>query len=409
MKIDYYLGLDAAKHKVRVALRGRAERLLLERDLPVNAAGRRELLALLARHLPAGACLLVLIEATGVLHLHWAAALAKAGHAVAVINPLMARRLYRVKNSLRENKTDPIDARSLCALATRDGAELLEKYRFSLAPARCALQRLEGVRQSWRHALTNLKKTYSSLLDFIFPKLGQLLEIDGVGIRALLLKAPTPQAIAGLRLSTLEKDWKLRPKARPLKALAADSIADSELAKASAPALVALLQSMAELETRLLALDRQIEQLAFQAADPARHQLLQTLPGFGPITAAKLIAYLPEELLHAGSNRTAATRLQAFMGNDPRLKESGQFKGQAKMSKRGVEILRTSFFQAAFSASVSDPELKAFYQRKRAQGKPHQVALSHLMRILTRRLVAVLRSGQPYDPHYHQQLLKKAA
>jgi transposase len=95
------------------------------------------------------------------------------------------------------------------------------------------------------------------------------------------------------------------------------------------------------------------------------------------------------------------------MGNDPRLKESGLWKGQARMSKRGMEMLRTSFFQAAFSASVSDPELKAFYQRKRAQGKPHQVALSHLMRILTRRLVAVLRSGQPYDPtiinHYSKR------
>ena len=152
MKTDYYLGLDAAKHKVRVALRGSAEQFLVERDLAVSAAGRRELLALLGRHLPAGASLLVLIEATGVLHLHWAAALAKAGHAVAVINPLMARRLYRVKNSLRENKTDPIDARSLCALAARDGAELLEKYRFVLAPVRCALQRLESVRQSWRQA-----------------------------------------------------------------------------------------------------------------------------------------------------------------------------------------------------------------------------------------------------------------
>jgi len=116
------------------------------------------------------------------------------------------------------------------------------------------------------------------------------------------------------------------------------------------------------------------------------------------LPAARLIAHLPEELLQAGSNRTAATRLQAFMGNDPRLKESGQWKGQTKMSKRGVEILRTSFFQAAFSASVFDSELKAFYRRKRAQGKPHQVALSHLMRILTRRLVAVLRSGQPYRP-----------
>jgi hypothetical protein len=60
-----------------------AERLLLERDLPVSAAGRRELLVLLGRHLPAGESLLVLIEATGVLHLHWAAALVKAGHAVA--------------------------------------------------------------------------------------------------------------------------------------------------------------------------------------------------------------------------------------------------------------------------------------------------------------------------------------
>jgi transposase len=408
MKIDYYLGLDAAKHKVRVALRGSAERLLLERDLPVNAAGRRSLLALLAQHLPAGETLLVLIEATGVLHLHWAAALAQAGHAVAVINPLMARRLYRVKNSLRDNKTDPIDARSLCALAAQDGAELLARYRFALTPARCALQRLESVRQSWRHALTNLKKTYGSLLDLSFPELGQLLEIDGVGIRALLQKAPTPQAIARLRLSTLEKDWKLRPKAARLKALAADSIADPDLAAASAPALIALLQSMAELEARLATLDRQIERQAEQACSAQTKALLQSLPGFGAITATKVIAHLPEELLKAGSNRTAATRLQAFMGNDPRLKESGQWKGQTKMSKRGVEMLRTSFFQAAFSASQHDPELKAFYVRKRRAGKKHEVALSHLMRILTRRLVAVLRSGKPYDPNYHQSLNKAA-
>lgn len=62
-------------------------------------------------------------------------------------------------------------------------------------------------------------------------------------------------------------------------------------------------------------------------------------------------------------------------------------------------MLRTTFFQAAFSASVFDPELKAFHQRKRAQGKCHLVALTNLMRILTRRLLAVLRSGKPYDPN----------
>lgn len=65
------------------------------------------------------------------------------------------------------------------------------------------------------------------------------MEIDGVGIRALLQRARTPQAIARLRLSTLEKDWKLRPKARALQALAADSIANPALA-AAAPRLCSL-------------------------------------------------------------------------------------------------------------------------------------------------------------------------
>ena len=237
MKIDYYLGLDTAKQKVRVALRGGAtERFLLEKDLPVSAAGRRELLALLTRHLPPEAGLLVLIEATGVLHLHWAAALSKTGHAVAVINPLMARRLYRVKNALRENKTDPIDARQLCALAAREGTELLAKYRFQLAPERCALQRLESVRQSCRHALTNLKKTCGSLRGSHLPRSQENSGRTTASGSAPCCKRrpppkPSPGALAG------GEDWKLRPKARALKALAADSIADPDLAAASAPAL----------------------------------------------------------------------------------------------------------------------------------------------------------------------------
>lgn len=65
--------------------------------------------------------LLVVIEATGLLHLHWSAALSQADYAVAVINPLMARRLYTVENSLRDNKTDSIDARGLCAVGALHG------------------------------------------------------------------------------------------------------------------------------------------------------------------------------------------------------------------------------------------------------------------------------------------------
>ena len=148
MKTTYILGIDAAKHKIRVALRGAQGQLLFEKDLPVSAAGLRELLARLEAQSKEPARFLVLIEATGVLHLHWSAALAQAGYAVAVINPLMARRLYTVENSIRDNKTDPIDARGLCAIGALHGEKLLAHYRFSLKPEQFALQRLQTVRKA---------------------------------------------------------------------------------------------------------------------------------------------------------------------------------------------------------------------------------------------------------------------
>ena len=150
------------------------------------------------------------------------------------------------------------------------------------------------MRKALRTSLTNLKKTYTSLLDLSFPELGQLLEVDGSGIRALLSAAPSPGAIARKRLATLEKDWKLRPKAARLKALARDSLADPQLAAAGAPALQAILQSIAAMEAQLRALDKQIEARASQGLTGESKALLETIPGFGP-TLAKQSPGLPAE------------------------------------------------------------------------------------------------------------------
>ncbi len=144
MKISYFLGIDAAKHKIRVALSDRGEHLLFEKDLSVNATGLGELLAQIKQQVKEPEQLLVLIEATGVLHLHWSAALTRAGYAVAVINPLIARRLYRVENSIRDNKSDPIDARGLCAIGALQGEKLLAHYRFCLKPEQLALHRTDA-------------------------------------------------------------------------------------------------------------------------------------------------------------------------------------------------------------------------------------------------------------------------
>lgn len=286
MKRLYCLGLDVAKHKLRAALSGGDGRIVYEADLPVSTAGRAELLALLRARVPEPAQLLVVVEATGVLHLNWSAALTQAGYHVVVINPLIARRFYPVENALRDSKTDPIDARGLCALGQLHG-EKLQKYRFALEPERLALQRLQTVRKALRTSLTNLKKTYVSLLDLSFPEMGQLLEVDGTGIRVLLQEAPTPQAIAKKRLRTLEKDWKLRPKAARLKALAATSLADPALAEAGASALQAILKSLAAMEAQLRALNKQIEQCTARGQSPKAKRSSRRSPASVPLSPAR--------------------------------------------------------------------------------------------------------------------------
>ena len=243
---------------------GRRSALLFEKDLPVSAAGLGELLVRLQAHVPDPEQLLVLIEATGVLHLNWSAALtqsrlhgggdqsldrAPALHA-GKLHPRQQERSHRCAPTLWHRPVARARSSWLC-------------IALALKPEQFCLQRLHSVRKAVRKSLSNLKKSYRSLLDVSFPELGELLEIDGVGIRQLLSQAPTPCAIARMRRSTLEKNWMLRPKAAQLKKLAADSMADPELAQASKPALLAMLQSIEAMETRLAELDRQIETLHF--------------------------------------------------------------------------------------------------------------------------------------------------
>ena len=84
------------------------------------------------------------------------------------------------------------------------------------------------------------------------------------------------------------------------------------------------------MEERLRALDKQIAHLASTTLDQKTRALLETLPGFGPINVAKILAWLPKEILHSGSNRKVSARLQAFMGNDPRLRQRASGKDTPK-------------------------------------------------------------------------------
>jgi len=97
----------------------------------------------------------------------------------------------------------------------------------------------------------------------------------------------------------------------------------------------------------------------------------------GPLIVAEL-----GDLRRFASGRPLHALL-AYAGMDPRIRQSGQWSGKIKTSKRGSVALRTALFQAASMARLHESRLAEIYHRHRHQmHKHHNVAISHVARKL---------------------------
>jgi transposase len=71
--------------------------------------------------------------------------------------------------------------------------------------------------------------------------------------------------------------------------------------------------------------------------------------------------------------------------------------GNNKRMRGGNKALKRVFYQSAFASLRSAPESKAFYDRKRAEGKRHTQALIALARRRVNVLWAMLRDGTTFE------------
>jgi transposase len=123
-------------------------------------------------------------------------------------------------------------------------------------------------------------------------------------------------------------------------------------------------------------------------------QYITTIPGIGPVSGAAILAEIGDV-----SRFPTVEKLVAYAGIDATVYQSGEFEGTHRhMSKRGSPYLRLALWQAAFMAIQHDPELRAYYNRKRAEGKAHGTALGAICRKLLARIYVVLKEQRPYIP-----------
>uniref|UniRef100_UPI0038995FCF IS110 family transposase n=1 Tax=Caballeronia arvi TaxID=1777135 RepID=UPI0038995FCF len=119
--------------------------------------------------------------------------------------------------------------------------------------------------------------------------------------------------------------------------------------------------------------------------------LLRSMPGVGRTTAAALIAFLPE------LGKLDRREIASLVGLAPFNVDSGKQKGQRHIMG-GRCTVRRALYMACVAAQRANPDIKAFCDRLRANGKKTKVAFIAGMRKLLTQLNAMMRDETPWSP-----------
>ena len=127
-----------------------------------------------------------------------------------------------------------------------------------------------------------------------------------------------------------------------------------------------------------------------------REDLLQSVPGIGPVMSRTMLAELPELGV---LNRK---QIAALVGVAPFNRDSGRLRGHRTIWG-GRAPVRTALYMATLVATRWNPVIRSFYQRLRAAGKAPKVALVAAMRKLLTMLNAMVHAGTPWQPVVAQE------
>ena len=389
-QVEVWIGLDVGKTDHHASALDDDGATLIDRGVANDQTDLERLIDAAAEHGQPG---LVIDQPGSIAQLAIAVA-ATRGIPVAYIPGLVMRRAADLYPG--EAKTDRRDAFVIADTArTRRGQihwldtgndELLDQLRV-----------LNGFDVDLAADVVRLSNRLRDALTSISPALERAIgdRLHQPGIRDLLAKHPTPTALrragrATIRRTIARRSPRLADKVTTavLAALAAQTLtlpAEHTFGRVIADLAVEVDRTHARRD----ALAGEIEEVFL--AHPFG-QLLITMSGIGPRTGARILAEIGD-----GSRFANGAKLAAYAGLAPVTRQSGSSLRSETKSRRGNHRLKNAMFLAAF-ASLRDPASKAFYDRKRAEGKKHNAALICLARRRCDVILAMLRDQQPYQP-----------
>ena len=332
------IAIDLAKSVFEIGISVRPGHVAETHRLP-----RQQVMEFIAKQKPAT----VVMEACGSAH-HWGRKFEAFGHEVRLLPPLY------VKPYVQRSKTDRADVKGMLE-ASRNSAIRSVPVKTESQQQLISLHR---VRSGWMAARTMRINSARGLLrefGFVFP-----VGAEGIcgRIRALIEDADTAVMM-------------------PLREL-----------------LHQLVEEIGELETRIQAVEKQLERLAAQTPVVA---LLRTIPGIGLLTSTALVGSVGD-IGRFPSGRHFA----CYLGLTPREFSSGSRRRLGRISKQGDDYLRTLLIhggRSVLAAAKSNPQPDRFRawalecERRRGHNKAAVAVANKLARIAC----MVWKSGKPFE------------
>ena len=333
------------------------------------------------------------LEATGHYSYNILGFLLENGLHTFLINPLHTN-LYRKSLSLRQTKTDRIDARTIASMLMSDVD--LKSYT-DTAYHNEELKSLTRYRFGKVNERAQLKQSVSRLVNILFPELETLVpSLHMASVYAMLAEFPSARQIADAHLTHFKavltdasRGRYDRDKAVEIREVARRSVGSAMPAKSLE--LQHTIRLIRELNKEIDEIEAAIKAIIDEMAPP-----ILTIPGISYRMGAMILAEIGDF-----SRFDSSDKLLAYAGLSPSTYESGKLKATgtyAHMEKRGSRYLRYALFNATKFVCHWEPSFAAYLARKRAEGKHYNVAISHAAKKLVRLIFALQTSGKAFQP-----------
>lgn len=386
-----YVGIDVAKDKHDCIIVNSDDEVLVNSfTFPNNRIGFEILISNIFSCSKDLSQIKVGLEATGHYSNNLLEFLMKKALNTYVINPLHTN-LYRKGLSLRKTKTDKVDAHSIVTMLRLENLKPYSHIPYHIQE----LKSLTRYRFSLIQDCARLKISYVRLCNIVFPELESLVSTLHVkAVYSLLLNFPSAEDIANCHLTKLSNLLSTSSKRHYSKA---KSIEIRQAAKCSigfkCPIKSLELQQTIHLIEVMQEQIDQIESQIIPIVDKINSPIM-SIPGISYRMAAIILAEIGD------FNRfSSAEKILAYAGMEPSVYQSGKLTStHAKMVKRGSKYLRYALFNATKYVCRWDPSFGAFLQKKRSEGKPYNVAISHAAKKLVRTMTCLVKTDQPFKP-----------